>query len=219
MAFKKMAKKLTVVINLKTYRQGKNVVKLARKISKVRKKVKDLIVGVQASDVYEVSKNTGLKVFSQHVDPVKPGRHTGFIVPEAVKKDGSEGSFINHSEHKVDFKNIKKTIKRCKEVKLKTAVFVPDLKLARKVEKLNPDYLIYEPPELVAGKKSVSKAKPEIISKIAEKIKMPFLVGAGIKTKKDVEKALNLGADGIAVSSAITKAGKPGKKLEGLLGL
>jgi triosephosphate isomerase len=204
---------MEIIINLKTYQQGKDVVKLAKEIEEFNNKI---IIGVQASDIYEINKNTNLRIYSQHVDPVKPGRHTGFILPEAVKKDGAEGSFINHSEHKLNLKTIKKTIKRCKEIKLETAVFVPNLKKAKEIEKLKPKYIIYEPPELVSGKISVSKSKPEIIKRIVDNISLPIIVGAGIKKREDIEKAKELGAEGIAVSSAITKSKNPKKALKRL---
>ena len=38
-------------------------------------------------------------------------------------------------------------------------VFVKDIKQAKEIEKLHPDFLIYEPPELVAGNISVSYIK------------------------------------------------------------
>lgn len=203
-----------IVVNLKTYKQGAQAIKLAKIIEKVDK---NIIIGVQASDIYEITKATKLRVYSQHVDYFKPGRHTGFIIPEAVKKDKAKGTFLNHSEHKLSFNVLKKTINRSKEAKLKTMVFVSNPKQAKKIEKLKPDYLIFEPPELVAGKRSISKAKPELIRKISKNLKKKFLVGAGIHSRKDVKKALELGAIGIAVSSAITKARNPGKRLRELL--
>jgi triosephosphate isomerase len=206
--------KPTIVINLKTYKQGKPAIKLAKQIEKVDKQI---IVGVQASDVYEIAKVTKLKVFAQHVDWQKPGRHTGFILPEAVRKDGAKGSFLNHSEHKLKLRILKRTIKRCKKVGLKTLVFAASLKEARKIKRMKPDYLVIEPPELVGGKKSVSKSKPELIKTIARKLKYKFLVGAGIHTKEDVKIAMKLGASGIAISSAITKAKNPGRKLRELI--
>ena len=112
---------------------------------------------------------------------------------------------------------LKKTIERCRKVKLKILVFASNLKEAEKIQKLKPDYLVIEPPELVGGKKSVSKEKPELISKIKSKIKMKFLVGAGVHTHEDVIIACKLGAAGIAVSSAITKAKNPEKKLRELI--
>jgi triosephosphate isomerase len=203
-----------IVINLKTYQQGEKSVKIAKEIEKVSKEV---IVGVQASDIYEIAKKTKLKIYAQHVDYFEPGRNTGYILPEAVKKDGALGTFLNHSEHKLSYDVLKKTIERCKKLKLKTMVFVKDLKQAKEIEKLKPDYLIYEPPELVAGNISVSSSKPEIIKNISNNIKMKFLVGAGIKTSEDIKLSMKLGASGIAVSSAITKAREPGKVLKELM--
>lgn len=203
-----------VIVNLKTYKQGCSAIKLAKQIGKAGK---DIIIGVQPTDIYETTKATKLKVYSQHVDWQEPGRNTGFILPEAVKKDKAVGTLLNHSEHRLEMRVIKRTVKRCKEVGLKTAVFAASLKEARKIKKMKPDYIIIEPPELVAGDISVSKARPELIKKIQKKLGYPFIVGAGIKTKEDVEIAMKLGALGIAVSSAITKARNPAKKLAELI--
>jgi triosephosphate isomerase len=203
-----------VVINLKTYKQGKAAVDLAKEIKKVNK---NIIIGVQASDIYEITKATRLKVYSQHVDYEKKGKATGFVLPEAIKKDGAVGSFLNHSEHKLKFDVLKKTLKRCKKIGLKTMIFTSSIKEAFKIEKLKPDYLIYEPPELVGGKISVSEAKPEVIKKISRQLKMKFLVGAGIHTREDVRVALRFGASGIAVSSAVVNARNPYKKLKQLI--
>ena len=203
-----------VIINFKTYQQGKKSIELAKKIERVNK---NILIGVQASDIYEIAKATKLKVYSQHIDFFRPGRHTGYILPEAIKKDGAKGTFLNHSEHPLKFSILKKTIKRCKKLSLKTAVFAKDLKEAKKIQKLKPNYLIIEPPELVGGKISVSKAKPDLIEKISKELKTKFIVGAGIHTKEDVKVAMKLGASGIAISSAITKAKNPGKKLRELI--
>ena len=205
---------MITIINFKTYKQGKDVLDLAKTIEKVSK---EIIVGVQPVDIQKVKENTKLRVYAQHVDFHTPGRNTGFITPESVKKIGAEGTFLNHSEHKIDFETLKKTIQRCKKIKLKTAVFAPNLDEARKIDRLKPEFIIFEPKELVASKISVSKAKPELIKKISEKVKTKFLVGAGIHEREDVETALKQGAKGIAVSSAITQSKNPGKKLKKLI--
>ncbi|MBU3912647.1 MAG: triose-phosphate isomerase [Nanoarchaeota archaeon] len=200
-------------INFKTYKQGKDVLKLAREIEKCNM---NAIVGVQATDIKEVSENTRLKVYSQHVDYFKKGRETGFVIPEAVKKDGGVGTFLNHSEHKLSFSVLKKTVERCKKIHLKTLVFASSLKEAKKIEKLHPDYLAFEPPELVAGKISVAEAKPELIAKLGKTLRMKFLVGAGIHSEKDIETTARLGGGGVVISSAITTSRNPRKKLKDL---
>lgn len=204
---------MEIVINFKTYRYGKEVLKLAKAVEKVNKKI---IVGVQPTDVQLVAKDTKLKVYCQHVDYIDAGRGTGFVTAESVKALGAEGVFLNHSEHPLDFKVLKKTIGKCKKLNLKVIVFGSGLKELKRIEKLKPNLLVYEPPSLVAGKVSVSNSKPKVIEKICKKIKMPVLVGAGIKTKKDVEIAKELGAEGVAFSSVITKAKNPEKVLKNL---
>jgi triosephosphate isomerase (TIM) len=205
---------MEIIINFKTYKFGKDVLDLAKQMEKINK---NIIIGVQPTDIYLISKNTELKVYSQHVDSIEPERATGFITPESVISAGAVGVFLNHSEHPIKFEILKKTIQRCKDVGLKTAVFASSLEESKKIEELNPNYLIYEPPELVAGNISVSNSKPEMIKKISKEIKMPFLVGAGIKTSEDVKKSIELGASGFAISSAITKSENPGEVLRELI--
>ena len=204
-----------IVINFKTYKSGKEALKLAREIERVDK---DIIIGVQATDISEISGNTKLIVYSQHVEYFPSGRNTGFILPEAVKAAGAIGSFLNHSEHRISFDVLEKTMKRCKETGLKTLVFASDLEEAKKIEKLAPDYIAVEPPELVGGKVSVSSSRPELISDVAKNLKSKFLVGAGIKNYNDLKKAMELGASGIAVSSAITTAANPSLVLREMTG-
>lgn len=204
---------MITLVNFKTYRQGKNVLKLAKAISRVDK---NTIIAVQAPDIEELSK-TKLPVYAQHVDWQKPGRHTGMVLPEAVKENGAIGTLLNHSEHKLSFSDLKKTIKRCGQIGLKTAVFASSIKEAKRIDKLKPTFLIIEPPELIAGKISVSQSKPELIKNVLKQVKAKLLVGAGIHSNEDVKIALRLGASGIAVSSAITKAKKPEKKLKELI--
>lgn len=203
-----------IIVNFKTYRKGKEALKLAQRIQKVSK---EIIVGVDVSDIYLISHKTKLKVYAEHVDYFMPGRYTGFIIPEEVKAAGAVGTFLNHSEHKLKFGVLRKTMKRCNEAGLKTAVFASSLKEAKKIEKLRPDYLIYEPPELVGGKISVSSAKPEVIKKISKALKMKFYVGAGVKNTEDVKKSLELGAVGVAVSSGVVLARNPEKVLKEFL--
>ena len=204
---------MIIAINFKTYKQGKDVLKLAKEIERCNM---NAIVGVQATDIEEISRNTRLKVYAQHVDYFKKGRETGFVLPEAVKKDGGVGTFLNHSEHKLSFSVLKKTIERCKKIHLKTLVFASSLEEAKKIEKLRPSYLAFEPPELVAGKISVSEAKPELIVRLKKALKMKFLVGAGIHSEKDIETAVKLGSEGVVISSAVTTSKNPRKKLRDL---
>jgi len=203
-----------IIINFKTYKEGLDLLNLSKIIEKINK---DIIVGVSATDIYNISHKTKLKVYSQHIDNYSKGRNTGYVLGEAVKKNGAVGVFINHSEHKISNVEIKETISKSKKLKLKTIVFVENLIEAKNIEKLKPTYIVFEPKKLVGGKVSVSKANPKLIKKISESIKTKFLIGAGIKTKKDIDIAIKLGASGVLISSAIMKSKNPIKKLKELL--
>lgn len=204
-----------IVVNFKNYKFGKGVLKLARSIEKIDK---NIIVGVSACDIRLLKGKVKLPIYCQHVDYFNIGRNTGFILPESVASAGAVGVFLNHSEHKLGFEILAKTIGRCKESGLKTLVFASDLIEAKKADELNPDFIVLELPELIAGDISVSNAKPELISRVAKNLNCKFLVGAGIKTHDDFKKSIELGASGIAISSVITTADNPYESLKKLLG-
>lgn len=83
-----------------------------------------------------------------------------------------------------------------------------------KLVKFKPDFLAYEPPALIGGEISVSQSQPAAISHFIEIAgKIPVIIGAGIKEKKDVEISLKLGAKGILVSSGVVLASDPQEKL------
>jgi len=163
-----------------------------------------------------------LEIWTEHVDAATFGAHTGSIIPEAVKEDGATGTFLNHSEHRFpDIKTLEIAIARAKEVGLKTLIFAGSLEELGNVLKLKPDYVSYEPPELVGSKTtSVAEAEPEIIGKAVTMAKdegLPLIVGAGIKSSEDIKVSLELGATGFAIASSIVTSPDPKKELMELI--
>jgi triosephosphate isomerase len=181
-----------------------------------------LIPVVQASDIREVVETVKLEVWTQHIDAVEYGAHTGAIIPEAIKEDGASGTFLNHSEHKFDnFEELQKAHIRAKDTGLKTLIFAGNIEELQKIVVLKPDFVSYEPPELVGSQTtSVAEAKPEIIAeavKISRDNGLPLIVGAGIKSEEDVRVSLKLGATGFAIASSIVKAEDPKAELYKLI--
>jgi triosephosphate isomerase (TIM) len=206
-----------IVINFKAYKEGsgKNAVRLAKICSKIALKFKrKIILSVQESDISFLSKIKGIEVISQHIDALDYGAHTGAVIAEDVKSAGAKGSLLNHSEKRIPFKDIVFCIKKLKKLKMKSFVCVQNISEAKKIAKLKPDFIAYEPPELIGGKISVSTAKPNIIKKVVNAVNIPILVGAGIHSREDIVIAKNLGAKGILVSSAFVKAKNPEKILK-----
>lgn len=210
-----------IFVNFKTYKEGsgEKAVLLAKVIEKVQKETSVKIFPVvQPSDVREVKENTSLEVWVQKIDPVSFGAHTGAILPEAVVDDGAVGTFLNHSEAKFSsFDKLREAEKRAKNAGLKTLIFASDLEELKQVCTVKPDFVAYEPPELIGNTTlSVSQAKPDVISqafKITENFGIPLIVGAGIHSESDVSKSIELGALGIAVSSAVVLSASPKEKL------
>ena len=200
-----------IIVNLKTYKTLKEDLKLAKKIEKASK---NIMIAVQPTDIYLIAKKIKNPILAQHIDPIKPGRNTGEISAKSIKSVGAVGTLLNHSEHMLKFADIKKSVAICKKLRLKTIVFAKNIKEGKKISRLKPSYIAIEPPELVAGKKSVSKAKPALIKNAVKGIKGHVLVGAGIKTLEDVKKAKELGAKGILASSGVVKSKNTTKLLK-----
>ena len=214
-----------IFVNFKTYQEGtgENAVKLAKLMQEVADEYQvKLIPVVQAGDVREIVQSVRLEVWVQNVDNAEFGAHTGSIIPESVKEDGASGTFLNHSEHPFfSFEELEKTHSRAKDTGLKTLIFAGNIAHLVSVCGLLPDFVSYEPPELVGSQTtSVSESRPEVISQavdIARKKSLPLIVGAGIKSEEDVRKSLELGASGFAVASSIVKSSDPKKVLTELL--
>lgn len=220
----KMSNEAIIVVNFKAYREstGKNGLILALLCERAAKdKSAKVAIAVQEQDIYRISSQVDIDVYAQHIDPIGFGAHTGHDLPEGMKENGAAGTLINHSEHRLDFETIKKTVERAKQAGLKTIICAPEPELAAKVAALNPDYIAIEPPELIGGDISVSTSNPEIISDTIKLVKqvrdVPVLCGAGIKDRNDVAIAMKLGACGVLVASHIDRASDPEAVLEELL--
>lgn len=208
-------------INFKTYEEGtgKNALELIKVLEEVAEisQIK-IIPVVQATDIKEAVNVCKLEIWTQNVDPVTFGAHTGSILPESVLEDGAVGTFLNHSERKFqEMISLQQTIERCNQLGLKTLVFASNLEELGTISSYGPTFVAYEPPEFIGSTTtSVTSAQPDIILKAVETAKthnLPLIVGAGIHCRQDVKKSLELGATGVAVAKDILKAEDPRKEL------
>ncbi len=207
-------KEPVLFINMKAYAEGigSNALEIAKIAEQISKETGiEIVVVPQTSDIRLIAQNTGVRIFAQHIDDITPGAHTGSTLPEAIVSAGAIGTVLNHAEKRISIEKIESTIKRAKEVGLLVMCCAETLEKAIIIAELStkPDYIALEPPELIGGDTSVSKARPELISNAAEELqrrKIPLIVGAGIKNAEDTKKALELGAKGAFVASGIVKA-------------
>lgn len=210
-----------ILINFKTYKEasGELAVSLSKVISEVAGKTGvEIIACPQVADLWEVARISTQPVWAQHVDAVVRGKSTGWFVPEVAKESGAKGTLLNHSEHKLSVGVLGETLAACKETGLETIVFADSLEEAKIVVRFKPDWIGYEPPELIASPTtSVAHSKPEVIERVVKAIPdIPILVGAGVKDKEDVKVSLERGAKAVGVSSAVVLAKEPKKVLEEL---
>lgn len=214
-----------VVLNFKTYPEilGKKGWELAETCSKVANETgASIVIAPPTSDIAHLARSVHIPVFGQHVDATEAGPTTGWVPPEALLEAGAAGTLINHSERKVAWEEMAKVIPRCRELHLEVIACADDLAEAETLAKFSPEYIAIEPPELIGGDLSVTTAKPEIVSGAVERIRtanprVQVLCGAGVKTRKDVAKALELGAVGVLLASGVVKAKDPGKALRDLV--
>jgi len=198
-----------LLINLKVYKEG-----LDSRIAHIAKEVAnetgvEIILCPSHILLKEISQI--IPTFAQSIDPVGEGAYTGAITAGFVKHAGALGTLISHSEKCMPMDNIKTCIDECKSVGLLSCVCVANESEAEEIVRMRPDIILIEPPQLVGGNVSVSTAEPELVRNSIDTVKhisseIKVLCGAGVKDQNDVKRSLELGADGVAVSSGIVKA-------------
>ena len=194
---------------------GKRAIELAKVAEDVSRETGvTIIVAPQFTDIEPVSKTVDIPVFSQHMDAVKPGAHTGHVLAEALKSAGADGSLLNHSERRINPSEITESVKLCAEADLRSLVCADTTEASVGIAKMMPDMIAIEPPELIGTGISVSKARPELITESVNEIRklnrgVKVLCGAGVTSAEDVSKALELGSEGVLVASGIVKSKDP----------
>lgn len=210
-----------IFINYKTYPEstGVNAVGLQEAINKTATDFALPVISCpQTVDFRSVLSKAKQPVWLQHVDSVERGRATGWVIPEVAKEMGATGTLLNHSEHKLQFEILVKTVDLCKKIGLRTLILAGSPEECRKVAELQPDFIGYEPPELIASKDtSVARSEPEIIKKVVSALPhSKIIVGAGVKDREDVRVSLKLGAVGVILASAVVLADDPLSVLQDL---
>jgi triosephosphate isomerase len=208
-----------VIVNFKTYNRatGPRALELAKKLDGIEG---NIVICAQTADIRLLADNVSTPVFAQHIDDIIPGSHTGWILPESIKDAGAVGVLLNHSEHKLDNEAIIRRIVRVRDLGLEIVVCARSQQRVKELVALGikPNAIAVEPPELIGGDVSVSEAEPQVISEsVAEANGVPILCGAGIKTKEDVGKAMELGARGVLVASGVAKSDDPARALSDMI--
>jgi len=224
---KKSSWQAILVINYKAYPsafgdKGLAIALAAEHVAEEYQGVVRVVLAVPATEISRISEVVDKAVvYAQHMDPVEPGAHTGFIPAEAIKEAGAKGTLLNHSEHRLVLSDIDKSVRRATQLGLETLVCADTPTVAAAVAALSPTMIAIEPPELIGTGIPVSKAKPEIVTGTLRLVRMinpdvPVLTGAGISSGEDAAAAIRLGTLGVLVASAVMKAADPEAKMREL---
>lgn len=200
-----------IIINFKNYKFGNEALNLAKKIKKYLPKA---IICPATADIWQISQNTKLAVYAQHVSSLEGNRNTGFDLPESIKSAGASGTLLNHSEHKIPFSQIKKSLAKLSKLKLKVIVCVSSLREAKKISRfhIKPYAIAFEDPKLISTGKSITQYNPKTIKKFVKILgnkNIIQLCGAGINSTQDVIKAKLFGCKGVLIASAIANSKNP----------
>ena len=212
-----------IVLNLKTYPDSINK---ALFFTDIVKEVVDetglrIVICPPTVFLHEAAERFS-DVFAQHADSEKAGAHTGSIGAEMLKAVKVKGSLVNHSEKRLnDMDRLKATVDSLHMHGLESLVCAATTEETVSIAAYVPTYIAVEPPELIGSGISVSKAKPEIVIDSVKAVKdvnekVSVLCGAGVSTKEDIKKAVELGAQGVLLASAFVKADDPKKFLSEL---
>jgi triosephosphate isomerase len=200
-----------LLINFKTYKEssGANAVTLANYAFELSKEYEvPVVVCPNMLDLKDIARIYGGGTWAQHGDLLERGQATGWVPLELIKEAGATGIVLNHSEHKLHSEDLKRTVEKARLLDLKILIFASSVEESVLVSALTPDWIGYEPPELVGSKDtSVARSKPEVIEKVVKAVpNVPILVGAGVKDIEDVRVSLRLGARGVGIARALDTA-------------
>ena len=217
-----------IIINFKAYTEveGDNALRIARACQSVSEESGiNIIACPPMTELSRVARAVNIPVMAQSADPKPPGPHTGWVTPEMIKSAGAIGTLVNHSEHRLAYEEVAKVVEGSRKIGILICVCADTAETTGKMALLRPDMVAVEPPELIGGDVSVTDARPEVVSDAVAAASLrgdatvPVLCGAGVKTGKDVKRALELGTRGVLLASGVVKSKDPRKSLQDLVSL
>lgn len=214
----------TLIVNFKNYPEvlGEGSVRLAEAVQRVAEGFHvEAVVAPPIPMLSLVAWRVKIPVFSQTVSAESGDKTTGAILIDSVRAAGASGTILNHSESTRPIAELRKLVPKIEAAGMDVCLCARTTKEAVRLTTLGPKYLAVEPPQLIGSGISVSKARPSLISDTVSEVRRAgykgrVLCGAGIVSGEDVEKSLELGAEGVLVASGVVKAGDWESKLREL---
>lgn len=215
---------MMIIINFKNYLEctHENLKKYIEPINYLEDNIKKLVYFAPNHTDLSLARNLykEINIISQHVDIFDSEKTTGFINPNILKNLNITYSLYNHSEHKFKTdEDLIKNIELIQSLGINLIVCCESVEEALFISKSNPFAIALEPKELIGSGVSVTNQAYVVkkFIKSLQKTKILPLIGAGISSKSDVQKSIELGAKGILLSSSYVKSQDPVEKLKELV--
>lgn len=198
-----------LIVNPKAYLGGAETLALARLTDELAGNFGiATLFTAQHADLRLVAEATEhLVVTAQHMDPIRPGRGMGHILPEGLVEAGARAVVLNHAEHPLTVDVLDCTLERAREVGLASIVCADSDAQCRAIAHLGPDVMICEPTAAIGTGTMDAGDYVERTTAIVKDVDPSILViqAAGVSTGEDVARVLAQGADGSGGTSGILK--------------
>lgn len=206
-----------LVVNPKSYLYGKESLALAKEADQVAKDTGlPIIFTCPYADVRLIRENTDkIIVCVQSMDPLKPGRGMGHVLPESLKEAGADAVFLNHAENPKTLSDLYKCILRAAKLNMISIVCADSITEARAVACMNPDIVLAEPTDLIGtGHVADDSYTIETIQEVRKvNPDVQIMVASGVSTADDCYNVIRLGADGTGGTSGILNAPSPAGRI------
>ncbi|HEV2138268.1 MAG TPA: triose-phosphate isomerase [Nitrososphaerales archaeon] len=214
----------TLIVNFKNYPEilGEGSVRLAEAVQRVAGQFHvEAIVAPPIPMLSLVAWRVKVPVYSQTVSSESGEKTTGAILIESVRAAGASGTILNHSESTMPILDLRRLVPKLDAAGMDVCLCARTTKEAVRLTSLGTKYLAIEPPQLIGSGIAVSKAKPGLIRDTVTEVRKAgykgrVLCGAGIVSGEDVERSIELGAEGVLVASGVVKSGDWESKLREL---
>ena len=207
-----------LVVNPKSYLYGQKSLELAKAADETAEAVGiPVLFTCPFADIRLIRENTKhVIVCAQSMDPLKPGRGMGHVLPESLKEAGADAVFLNHAENPKTVADLSKCVDRAKELGMITVVCADSTKEAAAVACLDPDIVLAEPTDLIGTGKTADDSYVTETVDALHKVNPNVLVmiASGVVTADDCYNVVRLGADGTGATSGILKAPSPAVRVQ-----
>lgn len=215
----KQKPKSTIVVNFKKL-NGKEALELAKKLGKADNDLMnehEIILAVQADDALEISRFCRVKVFIQDIYSEEENCFLKYFQPNFNVHRNVKGVILNHPEKKLSGHVLETSVNRAKELGMQTLICATSVEEVVEIDKYSPGYICIENEALIGRDISFIEECPEIVQLAKMRTKNKILIGAGIRTSRDLDHVMTTGGAGVIVSSLILKSADPLNALFSLL--